>query len=229
MKDEIKSKLAAEFEAANFFGKIPSEVDGYVLKKILDDSGDKFFYFAYENETTHRTLKAYFHAETKEYKILVQIGLTEFCLTNFFTEDFETFTQLLTSQLDATIKNLAAQINPDEDYLIADKNFSSWSYGQNLPQNLEGFELFIAPKNPVRITNGSYIIINYSDFKNFCDLNILYNVYSDNFSGEAQFGGVQHPLYVFDADNLTQLEDVLQENLLPELKKICRNFQAQIE
>ena len=229
MKPEIKSKLAAEFEAANFFAQIPSEVDGYTLKKIFDDDGDKFFYFAYENETTHRSLKTYFHAETKEYKVLVTIGLAEFCLTEFFTEDFETFTKTFAAELNTTIKNLSAQINPDEDYLIADKNFSSWSYGKNLPQNLEGFELFISPKNPVKVTNGSYIIINYSDFENVGDLNIFYNVYSDTFSGEAQFGGVQHPLYIFDAVDLTELENLLRENLLPELKKICRNFQAQIE
>lgn len=223
MKSEIKTKLASEFEAANFFAQIPAEIDGYTLKKIFDDDGndgDKFFYFAYENETTHRSLKAYFHAETKEYKVLAAIGLTKFCLTKFFTEDFETFTKILATELEATIKNLSAQINPDEDYLIADKNFSSWQYGQTLPKNLEGFELFIAPKNPVRITNGSYVIINYSDFKNFCDLNIFYNVYSDNFSGEAQFGGVQHPLYIFDAVDLIQLENLLKENLLDELKKI---------
>ena len=220
MKPEIKSKVAAEFEAANFFSQIPAEIDGYTLKKILADDGDKFFYFAYENETTHRSLKTYFHEETKEYKVLVAIGLAEFCLTEFFTEDFETFTKILAAELDATIKKISAQIDPAEDYLIADKNFSSWQYGQTLKKNLEGFELFIAPKNPVKITNGSYIIINYSDFENFCDLNIFYNVYGDNFSGEAQFGGVQHPLYIFDAVDLTQLENLLKENLLPELKKI---------
>ena len=220
MKTEIKDKLAAEFEAANFFDKIPAEIDGFTLKKILADDGDKFKYFTYENISAHRSLTAYFHEETREYKVIVTIGLTEFCLTNFFTSDFEHFTKILSDELENAIKNLYAQIDADSDILIADKNFSSWKFGQNLPKNLEGFELFIAPQFPARITNGSYIIINYSDFEKNLYFNIFYNVYSDNFSGESQIGGVHHPSYIFDATDLSELEKILAENLLSELRRI---------
>ena len=220
MKKEFIDKLAAEFEAANFFDKIPAQIDDYALKKILSADGDKFIYFTYENISAHSNLKAYFHAETKEYKVSVTIGLTEFCLTNFFTEDFNHFTEILLDKLDNTIKNLSTPINADSDIFIADKNFSTWQYGQSLPKNLEGFELFIAPKNPVRITNGSYIIINYSDFSANRELSIFYNVYSDNFSGESQINGVHQPLYIFDATDLKELEKILKENLSAELQKI---------
>lgn len=223
MKTEIIDKLAAEFEAANFFEKIPAQIDGYQLKKILADDGDKFFYFTYENISMHRSLTTYFHDETKEYKVRVNIGLTEFCLTNFFTEDFNHFTEILLDKLDDAIKNLSAQIDADSDFFIADKKFSTWQYGQSLPKNLEGFELFITPKFPVRITNGSYIIINYSDFAANLELSIFYNVYSDNFSGESQIGGVHNPLYIFDAENLADLEKILSENLERELKQIRIN------
>ena len=224
MKTDINN-LAAEFEAANFFDKIPAQIDGFTLKKILLADGDKFNYFTYENISTHRSLTAYFHEETKEYKVRVKLGLTEFCLTNFFTSNFEHFTKTLTAELEHALKNLAAQVDADSDILIADKKFSTWTYGQNLPQNLEGFELFIAPKFPVRITNGSYIIINYSNFENNVDFNILYNVYGDNFSGESQIGGVHHPSYIFDATNLTELEKILVENLSTELCRI-KNISA---
>ena len=220
MKKEFIDKLAAEFEAANFFDKIPAQIDDYALKKILSADGDKFIYFTYENISAHSNLKAYFHAETKEYKVSVTIGLTEFCLTNFFTEDFNHFTEILLDKLDNTIKNLSTPINADSDIFIADKNFSTWQYGQSLPKNLEGFELFIAPKNPVRITNGSYIIINYSDVSANRELSIFYNVYSDNFSGESQINGVHQPLYIFDATDLKELEKILKENLSAELQKI---------
>ncbi len=220
MKTEIIDKLAAEFEAANFFEKIPAQIDGYQLKKILADDGDKFFYFTYENISMHRSLTTYFHDETKEYKVRVNIGLTEFCLTNFFTEDFNHFTEILIDKLDAAIKNLSAQIDAESDFFIADKKFSTWKYGQSLPKSLEGFKLFIAPQFPVRITNGSYIIINYSDFNANLELSIFYNVYSDTFSGESQIGGVHNPLYIFDAENLAELEKILAENLERELKQI---------
>lgn len=220
MKTELIDKLAAEFEAANFFDKIPAQIDGYTLKKNLSSDGDKFIYFTYENISAHRNLKAYFHDETKEYKVSITVGLTEFCLTNFFTENFNHFTEILIDKLDATIKNLSTPIDAESDIFIADKNFSQWQYGLNLSQKLNGFELFIAPKNPVRITNGSYIIINYSDFSANRELSIFYNVYTDNFSGESQIGGVHQPLYIFDAKNLKELEKILTVNLSTELSKL---------
>ena len=220
MKTELKNKLAAEFEAANFFEKIPAEVDDFKLRKVFSDDDDKFYYFTYENFLTHRSLTAYFHTETNEYKVRVKIGLTEFCLTNFFASDIEHFGKILDAELVSALKNLDTPLDADSDIFIAEQNFSTWEYGNNLPKNLEGFELFIEPKNPVRITNGSYIIINYSDFDKNYELNIIYNVYSDTFSGESQIGGVNHPLYIFDAKNLKQLEKILLKNLSAELQNI---------
>ena len=104
--------------------------------------------------------------------------------------------------------------------LIADKKFSSWDYAQNLPQNLEGFELFIAPDKPARFTNGSYIILNYSDFDAASDLSIFYNAYTENFTGESKIRLVPQVSYLFDADNLKDLTRALEENLIVELNKI---------
>ena len=146
--------------------------------------------------------------------------MTEFCLTNFFASDIEQFGKILDAELVSALKNLDTPLDADSDIFIAEQNFSTWEYGNNLPKNLEGFELFIEPKNPVRITNGSYIIINYSDFDKNYELNIIYNVYSDTFSGESQIGGVNHPLYIFDAKNLKQLEKILLQNLSKELQNI---------
>ena len=228
MNTDIKDKLAAEFTAANFFEKIPAELHGFTLKKILADNskkiltddgekiledGDKFIYFTYENISTHRSFTAYFHAETMEYKARVKIGLTEFCLTNFFTDNFERFIQNLNAEMSDALKNLAEPADAESDILIADKKFSAWSYGQSLPQSIGDFELFITTKNPVKITNGSYIIINYGNFEKNCDFSIVYNVYKDNFSGESQVGGVNHPSYIFDAKDLKMLEIILQQNL----------------
>ena len=220
MKEELKHKLAAEFEAADFFCAVPAEFENFKLEKIFNDVGDKFIYFTYKNVDIHKSLTAYFHEETHEYKVSVKIGLTEFCLTKFFTEDFAHFKEIFTAELERELKKLAAQIDAEEDILIADQKFSAWTYGQNLPKNLAGFELFIAPKNPVRITNGSYIIINYSDFVKNCDFNIFYNVYGDKFNGESQINGVHHPSYIFDADTLSELEKILEENLQSELENM---------
>ena len=123
------------------------------------------------------------------------------------------------------INNLAEPVDTEKDLLIAAQNFSNWEYAQNLPENLEGFELFIAPKNPAKITNGSYIILNYSNFETACDFTIFYNVYTENFCGESKINLVPNVSYLFDAVTLKELEQKLKKNLAAELSNI-KKFSA---
>lgn len=215
----MKNKDAALIEQAKeIFAKLPSEICGFELKNIFAEDDDKFIYFAFENEKIHRAVIAYYQEDTKEFKVRTRIGLTEFCLTEFFTDDFDHFGELIFSELENVIKNLSAEqdLNP----LVEAKKFADWEYGKNLPQNLEGFELFISPKNPVPFTNGSHILINYSDFAEKSDLVIYYNVYADNFTGEARIKSVPHVIYSLDSENLQELETKLAENLSAELAAI---------
>ena len=214
----MKNNCADRAQAEKFFETLPKEILDFELKKNFAEVEDKFFYCAYEDEKNHRSAAFYFHDETAEYKVRVKIGLNEFCLTKFFTSDFEKFCGLIQANLADTIKNLSAEENLNP--LLQEKNFAAWEYGKNLPKNLEGFELFISPKNPVQFTNGSTIIINYSDFELLGDLTIYYNVYGDNFSGESRIKNVPHVIYSFDAENLKDLEIKLEENLSAELAAI---------
>ena len=215
MKPETKTRIAEEAAAAEFFKSLPNNIHGFALKKIFADELDRFNYFSYEN--AHRSLTAYFHEETAEYKVRVAIGLTEFCLTEFFTGSFERFTKILSAKLDAAIENLTA---PVTDSLLAEKNFANWEYAKTLPKNIEGFELFVAPDNPAKITNGSYILLNYSDFATASDFTIFYNVYTENFTGESKIRLVPHVSYLFDAVTLKELEAALEKNLAAEIHNI---------
>ena len=215
----MKDKAAAlEEQAKNFFETLPEKILDFDFKKIFAEEDDKFIYFAFENEKMHRNLTAYFHEETEEFKVRVKVGLTEFCLTEFFTEDLNHFAELINLKLESAIKKFS--VEEDSNLLVREKNFSAWEYGKNLPQNLEGFELFISPKKIVPFTNGSHIVINYSDFEKLSDLTIYYNVYGDNFCGEARIKNVPHVLYSFDSANLKELESNLEKNLAAELSAI---------
>lgn len=223
MKAELKNKIAAEVEAANFFDELPNELCGFTLKKIFDEDDDKFIYFAYENLQTHRDFIAYFHEETKEYKARVKIGLNEFCLTKFFTQNFNQFGEMITSELETTLKNFSE--NPNEkNPLIKEKNFSAWEYGKNLPKNIAGFELFITPENPVELTNGDCVIINYSDFPAQSDFTLVFNTYLENFSVEMKINRVSQVNYIFDSENLNDLEKKLAKNLSAELERMRKEI-----
>ena len=219
MKDELKNKIAAEAEAANFFDELPAELFGFTMKKIFADDGDRFIYFTYENFQTHRTLIAYFHEETEEYKVRVKIGLNEFCLTKFFTKDFNQFGEKISAELENILKSFSE--NPNEkNPLVKEKNFPAWQYGKTLPKNIAGFELFITPENPVELTNGDFIIINYSDFSAQSDFNLTYNIYNENFSAELKINLVSQVSYLFDSENLPDLEKKLEQNLSAELERM---------
>ncbi len=222
MKDDLKNKLIEEVGATDFEKNLPEEIEGFRLKKIFDATGDKFNYFSYENPERHCTLTAYFHEETGEYKIRVKIGLTEFCLTDFFADKFPEFKVKLDSGIRGIIENLADFDNPKINSLVRDKKIPGWEYGKNFPATLEGFELFIKPTAPVEFTNGSFIIANYADFKIESDFVLYYNIYTDEFSGEAHINSVPDVSYTFDSKELPELEEKLKENLVEELRMIRR-------
>lgn len=222
MKPDIKNKIAAEAQTTNIFDELPDEICGFTLKKIFAENGDRFDYFSYEDEKIHRGLTVYFHEETFEYKTRVKIGLNEFCLTKFFTGNFETFGKMLPEIL-KVVENLSKPINPDEDIFISDRRFSAWSYVKNLPQSIDGFELFITPDKPAKFTNGSYIILSYTNFEMNADFNIFYNIYTGGFSGESKINGVPHVTYLFDAKTLKELQKNLDAHLVAEICRI-KNF-----
>lgn len=215
LKEEIKNKIAAlNFE------NLPEELEGFALKKIFAVDDDKFIFFSYVDDETHCALTIYFHEETMEFKVRQKIGLTEFCLTKFFTEDFARFKELLDAELATLLKNLRGVRSHEPNRFLREKNFDEWSYGKNLPATFEGFELFISPAAPVEVTNGSYIVINYVDFAANSDFVIYYNIFSDEFSGESRINGAPQVTYAFDAKTLNELEEKLQKNLSVELLAI---------
>ena len=220
MNEETKNKITAQATEIHFAENLPAEIEGFTLEKIFAPDDDKFIFYTYSDEKIHCALTTYFHEETSEFKVRQKIGLTEFCLTNFFTEDFKTFQALLDAHLDAVIKNLRGLRTKKLNRFLREKKIDTWAYGRNLPVTLEGFELFIRPAAPVEVTNGSFIIIDYVDFAINSDFILYYNIYSDEFSGETRINGAPHVSYAFDAKNLKELETKLKENLSSELSAI---------
>lgn len=218
MNDDLIAKFTAQ--ASEF--DLPAELDGFTIKKICAADADKFIIFTCTNDIAHCALIAYFHEETHEFKVRQRIGLTEFCLTKFFTDDFAHFKELIDTDLDSVLKSLRDVRQGKPNPFLREKSFDTWSYGLNLPATLEGFELFIKPAAPVEVTNGSFIVINYADFSLNSDFVLYYNVYADEFSGESRISGAPHVTYAFDAATLDDLEIKLEAGLIDELRRIRR-------
>lgn len=222
MKDETQNKIAAQVAELHFAENLPAELEGFALKKIFAADGDKFIFFKYADDEIHCAVKSYFHEETAEFKISQRIGLTEFCLTKFFTEEFAHFQELIDAELADVLKNLRGLRNGKINRFLRELKLDDWAYAQSLPATLEGFELFISPAAPVEVTNGSFVVINYADFALKSDFVLYRNIYTDEFSGERRICGATHVTYAFDAKTREELETKLKENLIAELREIRR-------
>ena len=220
MKDETINKIAAQVAELHFAEDLPAEVEGFALKKIFAPVDDKFIFYTCADDEIHCALTTYFHEETREFKVRQRIGLTEFCLTKFFTEDFAHFKELLDGELADVLKNLRGLRDGKINRFLSELKLDAWAYGQSLPVTLEGFELFISPAAPVEVTNGSFIVVNYVDFERNSDFVIYRNIYTDEFSGERRINGASQVVYAFDAKSLDELEVKLKENLTAELRTI---------
>lgn len=220
MTDETISKLTARATELHFAENLPAEICGFATEKIFAAVDDKFFFFACADDELHCALKTYFHEETNEFKISQRIGLTEFCLTKFFTEDFSAFQKLIDAELAEVLKNLRDVRDKAINRFLRDKNIDTWKF--DFPATLEGFELFISPDKPVEVTNGSFVVVNYADFATGSDFVLYYNIYGDVFSAESRIKGAAHVSYAFEATELDDLTVKLNENLAAELREIRR-------
>ena len=104
--------------------------------------------------------------------------------------------------------------------IVINSGIIEWGRSYNLPQNCEGFELFISPGTPEKINNGSYVIINYADFGIESDFSIYYNIYRDEFFGEARIWSIPDVNYDFDSTSLGELEEKLRIYMVPRLQEI---------
>ena len=86
--------------------------------------------------------------------------------------------------------------------------------------------MFIRPQEPVKINNGSYIVIDYVDFALESSFTVYYNIYRDEFFAEARIWNIPDVNYDFDSADLAELKEKLQAKMLPRLKQV-RNLAEQ--
>ena len=156
----------------------------------MQEVDDTFQIYSYDNELLKRRAMVYYHEETKEYKLLVTIGLTEFCAIEYISESLDQLEKILHERFNNLLNDISKFNREHISSIIVDKKIMDWDYIDKLPQELEGFKLFINPKEPVKIINGSYIIIDYCDFSKESNFIIYYNVFRDEFFGEAKLHGI---------------------------------------
>ena len=224
MKQDTLTKVQAEISAWTYLQELPPEKNSFKLKMLMQEVGDTFQIYCYENADLRRKTMIYYHEETKEYKLLVTIGLTEFCAIEFISANLEQLQTVLEKRFDLLLGDIS-EFKPEHiSSIIIDKKIMQWDYIAKLPKEICGFKLFINPAEPVKIINGSYIIIDYCDFANESNFIIYYNVYRDEFFGEAKIHRIPEVTYAYDSSQLNELKAKIEEKLVPTLEAIRKRI-----
>ncbi|MBP5199998.1 MAG: hypothetical protein J6Z82_05060 [Schwartzia sp.] len=220
MKDEALQKVAEITTDWAYMQELPVKIHNFQLQRLQQIHEDKYDLYSYANGAAHRSVTAYFHAETNEYKLRIQLGSFEFCLTECIAPSLETFEHLLCAQFNEIVSNLAEFKPAKVDALFESKHIVDWQFAFTLPERLEDFELFIRPSQPFRITNGSYIILDYEHFPSQSNFAIYYNVFRDEFFSDSRVAAVPDTDYEFDSHTLEELQDRISSCLAKRLKAI---------
>ncbi len=203
-----------------YIENLPDIINGFKFNRMLQLEKTKYFIFAYEHSQLHRKLTVLYDMATKDFFGRITIGLNEFYDVNLITPDINIFELNLRQQLESTLLSLGDFNQENLGIEILETNVLQWKYSRQLPTSCYGFELFINPSQPVRIINGSYIILDYSDFISCSNFVICYNVFRNEFFADMKICNQPRTISNFDAGNLEILQEVLHNNLEDTLKAI---------
>lgn len=213
-------KIVEQVTAWGFLKKIPQEIYGFTLINELMTCGSQYRIFTYNNQQARRSFTGLYDDATKDFLVRIAIGLTEFCDISFFTQDLTAFEKILTERMEKTLQQLAYFDPCSVCSQIKGKKVLEWPYGAKLPEQIAGFTLFISPEKPIKILNGSYVIIDYSDFAAESNLTVNYNIFRDEFFSEIRLKRVPMMTTAFDAKTVPELEVRLNDNLIQTLENV---------
>jgi len=209
--DEKMDKILEQAAEWQYLLQLPAEFAGFSLETQQAEFGSQYVLFSYQRRD-QRSFTVLYDSATKDFLARVVVGLTEYYDLNFISTDFASLERAITKWLELTLNRLA---NLAEDYesIFRAKKILEWPYSSKLPLEIAGFSLFINPVRPVKTINGSYVVIDYSDFAAASNLTIYYNIYRDEFFGEVRLRHTPRVISLFDSRELADLADKLDNSL----------------
>ena len=211
-----------------YMKNLPPVIHDFQLQILNTEYDDIYDLYKYVDDRLHCSATAYYHAETDEYKLRVKIGSFEFCHKECIASSLEEFENILCTRFDEILHHII-DFNVDKiGNMFKNKHIIDWDFSSMLPDHLENFELFIRPSKPLRITNGSYVILDYENFSCNSNFVIYYNIFRDEFFSDARVAGVPDINYEFDSQTLEELQDKLAVHLNERLKIIRERAEKEL-
>lgn len=216
--------IIQQIEEWSYLAHLPRSFFEFDLNIEMRQCGSQFLIFKYFNEERHRSFSVLYDTATKDFSARIVIGLSEFCDIGFIAGDLQKLEAVLSERMPMSLENLSKFNLQTLESVFLETGVINWSYGKELPHILAGFQLFISPIEPVKVINGSYIVLDYSDFSAESNLIIYYNIYRDEFFGEIRLRRTPQMTADFDSKTLDELEDKLQTCLKATLEDMRRQL-----
>lgn len=205
--------LLEQIKAWGFWRELPAEACGCSLKIEQEQCGNRYHLFSYRRADGCRWVRAYYDLGKKSFFLRIAIGLTEFNDISYFSQSLAELEGLLRRRLETTLREYMSFSASAAGVAVREKKLLQWPYAASLPQEVDGFRLLLRPEEPVKVINGSYLILDYSDLAAQSSLVLYYNVYRDEFFGELRVAGSPELVGDFDAKTLAELEQKLDQRL----------------
>ena len=196
-----------------YLQSLPPIYSGFTLYSEANEESLLHRIFSYNNDACSRSATIVYDKVTFEFMLRVRVGLVEFCDVRFIHPDRERFEAVLKNSLFSLLDLLQCCIPERMETLFRNKKLHEWDYESFLPQQLHGFARVLCPQNCVQVTNGSYLILDYSDYACVSSLRFFFNVFRDDFFAELLLKGVPEATKLFDAKSLSDLEARLRKSL----------------
>ena len=213
-------KIVETVQSWVYLERLAPRIGRFVLSRDLRSEGLRYWIFSYHYSENRRSFAVLYDKATKDYMARITIGLTEFCDVNTISGSVEGLEKLLTGYMEKSLLQMSDFTVESLCSVCREKQIVEWDAAKLLPENVAGFELYIRPSAPVRMINGSYVIVDYSNFFTESNLIVYYNIYRDEFFGELRIRRTPESITMFDAKSLKDLEERLQTNLIPVLEKM---------
>ena len=220
MKDGTQERIDKEIADWEYMKNLPKTLQGYYYRDDHEVIDNIYNIFSYVNDETHCSITVFYHEATFEYKLSQKIGMIEFCSIECIAEKLDEFELLLREHMEDIMYGMNHFDPKTVSLLVKQTGITEWDYKDILPQEFEGFSLYIHPDQPIRITNGSYIVCDYENFELNSDLVVYYNMFRDEFYVESRANDAPVINYEFDSYSLAELQENIQKYLRPTLSAI---------
>lgn len=212
-------KIIKNITEWSYLKELPTTILSFNLKLLMKQDGDLFYICAYQNFELKRSCFCIW-SSTKEFLVKLKIGLLEYCETLFISTNLERYERILKKKLENVIRDLTFFSKDKIDSILFDKNIMQHKFNFEFPEESNGFKLYIRPNQPLKLINGSYVILDYSDFANDSNLVIYYNIFREWIFRWAENKKNSWNDKRFWAKEVSELAEKIEENLVDELKKL---------